>query len=445
MIDDRLAEHIPGCNMAFRRDLLLALGGFDPRFRQAGDDVDFCWRWLDAGLKIGYASAALVWHHRRNTVSAYLRQQKGYGRAEGMLILKHPERFTPHGYSLWRGTIYGDGAIGLATLPPVIYHGRFGTAPFQTIYRQKAYSLWTWVTTLEWHAAAVFVATMTPMLWPVGGLCLLMWAATLAGVVRSGLGASLPKGADVGARALVMWLHLVQPIVRGWHRHLDVLRGRRLPAFASDRGPVDRQAKRIGLNEVDLYWESEEGLGRDELLGALVGEADRHGWPGRFGNEWAPWDLGLIGDRWHDLTVRTATEELGWPRRFTRARCKLHLNFYGRTACLAALVWAVAALASMKPWAVTAALVLLAVCAAAAFASKARCRRAVSALLWQAGSAAGLSPVDWRGEADKPAAAPSATPSDDMTPAILTAPDVGVSLGPMAAASLVAKGSNHAC
>ena len=34
------AEHLPGCNMAFDRNALAAVGGFDPRFRTAGDDVD---------------------------------------------------------------------------------------------------------------------------------------------------------------------------------------------------------------------------------------------------------------------------------------------------------------------------------------------------------------------------------------------------------------------
>ena len=44
MLDDRTAEHIPGCNMAFRRDALEEIGGFDPVYVCAGDDVDVCWR-----------------------------------------------------------------------------------------------------------------------------------------------------------------------------------------------------------------------------------------------------------------------------------------------------------------------------------------------------------------------------------------------------------------
>ena len=41
------------------------VGGFDPVYEAAGDDVDICWRALDRGWKIGFHPAAVVWHHRR--------------------------------------------------------------------------------------------------------------------------------------------------------------------------------------------------------------------------------------------------------------------------------------------------------------------------------------------------------------------------------------------
>src|SRR5206468_12046703 len=46
---EQVAEHIPGCNMAFRREALEAINGFDPVYRQAGDAVDVCWRLQQAG------------------------------------------------------------------------------------------------------------------------------------------------------------------------------------------------------------------------------------------------------------------------------------------------------------------------------------------------------------------------------------------------------------
>ena len=72
LLDDRIAEHVPGCNMAFRRDALLAIGGFNPIYLRAGDDVDVCWRLQARGWKIGFASAALVWHHHRSSVEGLL-------------------------------------------------------------------------------------------------------------------------------------------------------------------------------------------------------------------------------------------------------------------------------------------------------------------------------------------------------------------------------------
>ena len=51
LLDDRIAEHVPGCNMAFRRDALLAIGGFNPVYLRAGDDVDVCWRLQAKGLR----------------------------------------------------------------------------------------------------------------------------------------------------------------------------------------------------------------------------------------------------------------------------------------------------------------------------------------------------------------------------------------------------------
>jgi glycosyltransferase involved in cell wall biosynthesis len=67
LIDDRETEHLPGCNIAFWRKRIEAIGGFDPTFRIAGDDVDFCWRMQERSWKLGFSPAALVWHHRRGS------------------------------------------------------------------------------------------------------------------------------------------------------------------------------------------------------------------------------------------------------------------------------------------------------------------------------------------------------------------------------------------
>src|SRR5256886_11749449 len=80
----------PGCNMAFQKSCLDAIDGFDPQFRTAGDDVDVCWRLQERGWTLGFHPAAMVWHHRRNSLRTYWRQQIGYGPAEAMLQAKWP-------------------------------------------------------------------------------------------------------------------------------------------------------------------------------------------------------------------------------------------------------------------------------------------------------------------------------------------------------------------
>ena len=120
---DQVAEHIPGCNMAFRREALEAIKGFDPQFKKAGDDVDICWRLQHEGLSITFAPGAFVWHHRRQDVRSYLRQQAGYGEAEALLQFKHPDKFNGRGDGKWRGVMYGNSIQGLQLALPIVYRG----------------------------------------------------------------------------------------------------------------------------------------------------------------------------------------------------------------------------------------------------------------------------------------------------------------------------------
>lgn len=132
MLDDEEAEHLPGCNLAVTRAAFEAIGGFDARFHTAGDDVDFCWRLRAAGFRLGFAPGAFVWHWRRPTIRGFLRQQLGYGRAERLLIAKHPDKFSRRGGAIWQGFVYGGGPVRVME-DSVIYHGPMGTAGYQCV------------------------------------------------------------------------------------------------------------------------------------------------------------------------------------------------------------------------------------------------------------------------------------------------------------------------
>src|SRR2546428_6282082 len=161
LVTDRQAEHIPGCNMAFRKSCLDAIGGFDPQFRTAGDDVDVCWRLREFGWSLGFSPAALVWHHRRNSVRTYWKQQIGYGRAEAMLERKWPEKYNGPGHVRWTGRMYGSGLTrALGWRRPRIYHGIWGSAPFQSLY-DPAPSLLGFLPQMpEWHLLTAALAGM---------------------------------------------------------------------------------------------------------------------------------------------------------------------------------------------------------------------------------------------------------------------------------------------
>ena len=130
MLDDQLAEHLPGCNLAVKRAAFEAISGFQPQYHTAGDDVDFCWRLLDQGFRLGFAPCAFVWHRRRASIRAYWRQQRNYGSAEAQLIRAHPRRFHRYKGASWHGRIYQGGPVR-STGQAVIYHGPWGTAPYQ--------------------------------------------------------------------------------------------------------------------------------------------------------------------------------------------------------------------------------------------------------------------------------------------------------------------------
>jgi glycosyltransferase involved in cell wall biosynthesis len=247
LLSDDRAEHIPGCNMAFWRDTLIERTGFDPVYEAAGDDVDFCWRVLDSGWQIGFHPAALVWHHRRPDPRAYLRQQRGYGRAEALVAARHPQRFTGAGSARWHGRIYGGGAPKLSRSR--IYRGAYGAAAFQSVYGRPntAYDLAHQVGA----PAAVVALASAPLglLAPVLSIPAVMGVAMLIGLVVS----AAIRTDGVGPTEVARWtfrmevgvLSTLQPLARAWGRiRHDAAAQRQVPPVPM---PVDAVVTRQGV------------------------------------------------------------------------------------------------------------------------------------------------------------------------------------------------------
>ena len=73
-------------NFAVERQAFCDSGGFDPAYPQAAsEDRDFSWRFNEAGYRIGYSPAAVVWHAQPDLdLFSYLKLQHRYGYYAGM-------------------------------------------------------------------------------------------------------------------------------------------------------------------------------------------------------------------------------------------------------------------------------------------------------------------------------------------------------------------------
>ncbi len=64
----------PGCNLAVKKELFLALGGFEESWKLAAYDVDFCWRLALTGFQLAYAPRAHLIQKRKASLKTLLSQ-----------------------------------------------------------------------------------------------------------------------------------------------------------------------------------------------------------------------------------------------------------------------------------------------------------------------------------------------------------------------------------
>ncbi len=331
LISDREAEHIPGCNMAFRRDLLLEIGGFDTQFRTAGDDVDVCWRLQRAGRRIGYSPAALIWHYPRDTVRGYWRQQLGYGRAETLLERKWPEKYDSLGQISWQGRIYDQPGWPSATRPR-IYHGVWGSSLFQSIYDQSAHQSWglfsPWLLALystpEWNMVALALALLALLgllWWPLLAalpILLVTSAIPISRAVKAASGAGRQLGLVSRRRrmvfvALTTCLHLLQPMAR-----LAGRLGRGIRPLL--KGPIYLAWPRRRTNSL---W-NEQWVAPSTMLSQLESELIRRNAAVARGGAFDRWDLEIQSGVTGSLRILLAQEEHPQGRQLVRLRAWPH-------------------------------------------------------------------------------------------------------------------------
>jgi GT2 family glycosyltransferase len=322
LIDDEEAEHIPGCNMAFRRSALTAVGGFDARFRIAGDDVDLGWRLQQRGWTLGFHPAAVVWHHRRGLVRAFWRQQLNYGRAEALLERKWPEKYNALGHLAWRGRLYDNGGSPQPVGRWRVYYGVWGSGLFQSIY-ERGSGIMSVTRMPEWYlaAAAMLLVSALGVLWQPLRLALpvslVAFVAPIALAAASAARASyreLPGERSVlfRRRAVTAMLHLLQPVARLVGRvsyDLTPWRRRGLEGF---RWPLPVTA---------VLW-SERWLDASDWLHRLDGRLRARGANVCVGGVFDRWDLEVRDGPLGAARTLLAVEEHGEGRQLLRFRIR---------------------------------------------------------------------------------------------------------------------------
>jgi GT2 family glycosyltransferase len=321
LLSDREAEHIPGCSMAFKKSALTAIGGFDPQFRTAGDDVDVCWRLQEQGGTLGFNAGAMVWHHNRNSVGAYWKQQVGYGQAEALLERKWPEKYNVAGHLTWAGRLYGRGLTLPLGRAGRIYHGIWGLAPFQTLTDPPPGLLRALTLMPEWHLVTVIlgVLSLLGLAWrpllvaaPILALALSMPVAQAVISARKARFTRSPRSRLDRSRmyATVAFLHLIQPVarLRGRLGHgLTIWRKRGHDAMSLPR----RRTFPLWVGR----WESPEGR-----LKALRASMKAAGAVVLHGGHYDRWDLEARGGLFGSSRLLMAVEDTGSGTQLVRVR-----------------------------------------------------------------------------------------------------------------------------
>lgn len=346
---DVVAEHVPGCNMAIRKSILHQLGGFDAQFRAAGDDVDMCWRIRDAGWTIRFCPTAVVFHHRRNTVAGYWKQQRGYGLAEAMLANKYPGRINSVGHLSWSGVIYGKGLKQtLRTSGKQIDYGVWGTGFYQSIYTQPAKSPFSILLVPEIFLVmiALIFTGILGVFWPP------LYAAGVLGLILLSL-IIIHSVADTQrtldyydfarsgyskwkCRLLVFYLHLLQPVARlqgrfrgdltpFWqHKFLQMTEKSALPDKFNTLAFTKNVGKRlckwtVPKSDYLSFW-SESYVLPEQLLEQISKHLSDCGFHVKSGTRTDRWDLQVIEGCYRKVRLLISTEEHGGEQQMFRIR-----------------------------------------------------------------------------------------------------------------------------
>jgi hypothetical protein len=292
---------------------------------------------MNLGYVLGYCPSAFVWHFRRNTVKAYYRQQRGYGKAEAMLYFKYPERFNMLGQIKWNGTIPGAARTVPGGGCRRVRWVR-NAQQFQRVHEMPLSLLRVAPMTTEWNLAAtgLIVLSLLLGLTIIPALVILaagpLWAAYYA------KNAPLEKcHRGLASRLLITWLAYSGSIVRTiarYRRRREARKPAVLDSALRQHPTVDWRRRNIRLS----YWNG-GCIMREAMLERLRTFFASLGRPVVAATAWRDFDLFVATNPWTCIQLRTADEALGGQEIRTNVAARLRLSWGGRVglaACIAA-------------------------------------------------------------------------------------------------------------
>ncbi len=281
-----------------------------------------------------------MWHHRRGSVSGYLKQQFEYGKAEALLERKWPERYNRMGHLAWAGRVYGAPLSKVLGGRWKIYYGTWGTGLFQSVYQRAPGILGSLPLMPEWYLVIALLA----------GLSLL---GNHVDAAAAG-GAAADRGRRVArlqGRARRRCTQASRPPAGPAAASTDAAAHR--PAL---HGPAGRPARRAPAPRPVALAPSlrapsepadppherhlERALARSRRTRARLESALRRSGGVIFsGGEFERWDLHVRGGMLGSMRMRMAVEEHGGGRQLLRIRSWPRFSRIGAGVALGSAPW----------------------------------------------------------------------------------------------------------
>ena len=104
-------SYVPSAAIICRTSALRDLSGFDETLR-SGEDVDLCWRLVEAGARLRYEPIALVAHDHRTELKDWIARRAFYGGSAAPLAARHPDKTAPLVISGWGLAVWMLMAVG---------------------------------------------------------------------------------------------------------------------------------------------------------------------------------------------------------------------------------------------------------------------------------------------------------------------------------------------